>query len=78
MFAKARAVDIQDFKAISQNVMHSNIGITDQIYGGLLEGDQHARMLSISGREQSEASGGDIDLDALAEKIAKKMRGNSG
>lgn len=33
------AKTIMEFKAISQNVMHSNMGITDGLYGGLSDND---------------------------------------
>jgi len=38
------AADIGDFKAISQNLMHSNLSITDGIYGGLSNEDVQHRI----------------------------------
>jgi len=75
MYGLDRANTRQEIKAVSQNLMHANIGITDQIYGGLLEEDQHATMLAISGKEKGKADAGLLDYERLAETIARKMRG---
>jgi site-specific recombinase XerD len=37
--ALKNARDLADLKAISQNVMHASVTITDQVYGGLLDND---------------------------------------
>ncbi len=39
VYGVKNAKDIKELKAISQNLMHSNIGITDGIYGRLAEDD---------------------------------------
>ena len=39
VYAIKHAKDMSDMKAISQNLMHSNISITDGIYGGLSDSD---------------------------------------
>ena len=39
VYGVKKAKDIAQLKAISQNLMHANIGITDGIYGNLAEDD---------------------------------------
>lgn len=40
VFALKHARDMKDLKAISENLMHSTVGITDGIYGRLVEDDR--------------------------------------
>lgn len=46
-FAMARAKTIEDYKAISLNVMHSSMEITDQFYSVLNDSQVHERISSI-------------------------------
>ena len=39
---------MEQLKAISQNVMHSTVGITDGIYGNLVSDDVHATIASLA------------------------------
>lgn len=39
---------IEEFKSVSQNLMHSNMGITDGIYGKLVDDDVHNTILGLS------------------------------
>lgn len=39
VYALKNARDLADLKAISQNVMHASVTITDQVYGALLDND---------------------------------------
>jgi hypothetical protein len=39
---------MEQLKAISQNVMHSSVGITDGIYGRLVEDDVHNLITGLS------------------------------
>jgi len=48
VFSLKRADDIGQLKAISQNLMHSNISITDGIYGGLSETDINEQITSLT------------------------------
>ena len=48
VFSLKRADDIGQLKAISQNLMHSNISITDGIYGGLSETDINEKISSLT------------------------------
>ena len=49
MYALRRAKDMADYKAISQNVMHKNVVITDQVYAMLREEEISKRIASLSG-----------------------------
>lgn len=42
------ADDIGQLKAISQNLMHANISITDGIYGGLSDSDIKKQITSLT------------------------------
>ncbi len=47
VWALKRAKDMEQLKAISQNLMHANIGITDGIYGNLERNDVHQTISSL-------------------------------
>jgi integrase len=51
VYAMGNATTIADFKAVSQNLMHSSLGITDRVYGVLQGEDVQARIKSLSGAE---------------------------
>ena len=56
MHALDGAETIADLKAISQNLMHSSLTITDQVYGVLGADDQAARIGALgSGRRRAAA-----------------------
>ncbi len=74
VFGLKRSRNMQEWKAVSQNLMHANTGITDAIYGTLVQDDQHATMLEIGRKAEGAGRDEGIDLDALAEKIAERMR----
>jgi integrase len=48
VFSLKHAKDISQLKAISQNLMHANISITDGIYGGLSDSDINAQINSLT------------------------------
>ena len=48
MFALKNAENIGQLNAISQNLMHSNISITDGTYGGLSETDINEQITSLT------------------------------
>ena len=48
VYAIKHAKNMSDMKAISQNLMHANISITDGIYGGLSENDLKNKINSLS------------------------------
>jgi integrase len=48
VYAIKHAKDMSDMKAISQNLMHANISITDGIYGGLSDMDIKKQITSLT------------------------------
>ena len=48
VYGLKNAKDIGDLKAVSQNLMHSNLNITDGIYGMLSEDDIQQRIDNVS------------------------------
>jgi integrase len=57
-YGRDHCKSIADFKAVSENVMHSNMGITDTIYSQMSDNDVRERIDAL-GRESN--SGGDED-----------------
>lgn len=57
VYALTRAHDVADLKAISQNLMHSNLGITDGIYAILGESDMQARIAALGNAPAQNGSG---------------------
>lgn len=47
MYALKQAKDVQALKAVSQNLMHSNLSITDGVYGILSESDVRGQIISL-------------------------------
>lgn len=63
IYALKRVKDLTEFKAVSQNVMHANIVITDQIYGAFT-GDDIKNIIANLGQSTQPAGLGD-KLDEL-------------
>lgn len=68
VYALKNAKDISDLKAISQNVMHSSIQITDSIYGSFSSSDVK-RVVSSIGNNQSINSQQPSDLENLLKAL---------
>ena len=66
-FAMSKAKTIEDYKAISLNVMHSSMEITDQFYSVLNDNQVHERISSIG--KAGKSSEGDKDMMALFQKF---------
>jgi integrase len=43
---------MEEFKSVSQNLMHANMGITDGIYGKLVDDDVHNTILGLSKKKR--------------------------
>ena len=71
VYALKQARDIADLKAVSQNLMHSNLSITDGVYGVLSEEDTRNRILELGSRQSSMPDG--TDLEAIADAIAMRL-----
>jgi hypothetical protein len=63
---------MRELKAISQNLMHSNISITDGIYGGLSEKDIKKQITTLINRSSSEENTL-FDLLQETQKLLKKI-----
>ena len=72
VYALKHCKTMEEFKSVSQNLMHSNMGITDGIYGELTQDDVHDTILGLS--KKADKSGGD-DLQAMFEEMMKKFLG---
>ncbi len=70
------AKDVGDFKALSQNLMHANLGITDGIYAILSQDDMQARMAALGNGAQTQATQPAAvvpDVAALIEETVKRL-----
>lgn len=78
VFSLKRADDIGQLKAISQNLMHANISITDGIYGGLSESDINEQITSLTEKKIPDDKDSLKELLRLTlerfEKIEKKLK----
>ena len=68
--------DLPTLKAISQNLMHSNISITDGVYGNLADGDIQEQILAL-GRYDIQNENNDLqELKKLVNEILDKISSN--
>lgn len=65
VYSLKHAKDISQLKAISQNLMHENISITDGIYGGLSDADIKEQITSLTENSLPD------DKDLLIELLRK-------
>ena len=72
VYALKNALNMGDFKAISQNMMHSNLSITDGIYGIFSKEEVKKRITSLNnispGRKYSAQ-----ELDELVDRVAERL-----
>jgi len=73
VYGVKRAKDVKAFKAVSQNLMHSNMSITDGIYGGLSENDVKGQ-ISLLGQEIASGQGNNEKLIPLLEQLLAKLK----
>lgn len=55
-----QAQSLEEFKAVSQNLMHSSISITDGIYGNLTGADMQSTIAKLGQKTSSENGGDDL------------------
>ena len=67
VYGLQRAKNMRELKAISQNVMHSSVTITDQIYGGLLGDDVKDTIASLGQRKSD-------DLEAKLNELVELLK----
>lgn len=75
VYAMSNVYDMRGIKAVSQNVMHKSIEITDGIYGGLLSDDVHDVISNIGANQPSkktESKPADLH-SVLVEKLLEKI-----
>jgi hypothetical protein len=70
VYALKLAQDMADFKAISMNLMHANMSITDGIYAILSEQDISERIASLGSKQTSQG-----DVAKLLRQLASQIEG---
>ena len=70
------AKTIEDFKAVSMNVMHSSMKITDEFYSNLTDKEIQTRMGALGSANQS-SSGDQQAMELFKEFLAWKQKRNS-
>ena len=75
-YGSAHAKTIEDYKAVSMNVMHSSMKITDEFYSNLNDGEVQNRIGSLGKGIQSDQES-EKDLILLKEFLAWKKRSRS-
>lgn len=73
MYAIMNAKDMGDLKALSQNLMHKNLTITDAVYGVLTENEIKKRIARLSG-QASPAITSDDDQALITQLVTKVMQ----
>ncbi|MAT45376.1 MAG: hypothetical protein CL609_23855 [Anaerolineaceae bacterium] len=74
VFALSRVKDMAELKAVSQNVMHSSVGITDSIYGNLVDDKVHSVISNIGVEKKKETP----NLENLVSLFTQMIRENPG
>jgi integrase len=69
VYALKKCNSMEEFKSVSMNLMHSNMGITDSIYGKLVEDDVQKTIIGLS-KKSGKATG--EDLQAMFEEMIRK------
>jgi integrase len=72
-YALKRCKDVADLKAVSQNLMHSSLLVTDAVYSVLSEDDVGARIASMSGDLSSTKDRPDDELVNLLQEVLEIM-----
>jgi hypothetical protein len=67
------AKDIQALKAVSQNLMHSNISITDGVYGILSDNDVKGQIATLGGQVVSSDIQGIEELKIMTKQLLDKL-----
>ncbi len=76
VWALQHALTMADYKAISQNLMHSDIRTTDGIYAPLIGGEIQHRIAGLSGESDQTAAGGE-KLAAYLNHLSKREMSNA-
>ena len=73
MYSLKMAKDIQALKAVSQNLMHSNISITDGVYGILSDNDVKGQIATLGGQVVSSDIQGIEELKIMTKQLLDKL-----
>lgn len=76
VYSVQHAKDIADLKAVSQNLMHSSLSVTDGVYGILSTADVGKRIAGLGGK----LAAGQVDHADIAQQlmeIAQMLKNNS-
>ena len=73
VYALKLAKDVPALKAVSQNLMHSNLSITDGVYGILSDIDVKGQIASLGQKIVSGQTGSNEELISLMKQILAKM-----
>lgn len=73
VYALKRVKNLAGLKSVSQNVMHSNVGITDGLYGVFTQDDVHNTITSLEmdTTEKPTSNQGNAVIDALLKKLSE-------
>ncbi len=66
IYALKHVKTVEEFKAVSQNIMHSNMVTTDTIYSKLTNDNVHDVIASLGAKRKTTAPGTPVDLEKLA------------
>ena len=66
VYSLKRAKNMEQLKAISQNLMHSTVGITDGIYGVLVQDDVHKVISGLANVQTNNQSDNDLIRQVIA------------
>jgi integrase len=69
VYALKHCSTMEEFKSVSMNLMHSNMGITDSIYGKLVEDEIHNTIVGLSKKSGKPAG---EDLQTMFEEMIRK------
>jgi hypothetical protein len=64
---------MSDMKAISQNLMHANISITDGIYGGLSDMDIKKQITSLTSNSIPDDQQSLLEILRLSQEIMNRL-----
>ncbi len=76
VYALKRAKDVPALKAVSQNLMHSNLSVTDGVYGILSMTDVKGEIAALGEKIAAKANENTADLIPILEQILEKLKRN--
>lgn len=77
VYALTMAKDVAALKAVSQNLMHENLAVTDGVYGILSERDVGAQIRGLRAGVRAAGVQARSNLIAMLEQVLSELRGSS-